>query len=264
VSIPKLSARIRVEEEGLLARDAARLALLTESAGADAFFVNGRRAPGEANDPFVVLGAAAESTSRIMLGCVATPVDERLPSILAKTLAALDVCSGGRAMACLALGGVHDSGTLDELLEAIAVVRAMLEVEAPTFSGEHFSIKRAWNEPRAQRARPMPIGVELCSPPLTDTAGTLEVAGLSVALADVVDFLVSDARPASALPPSFSTPQICVVESGPGLDGRVRAAFVAGYAGVTVDFAAPPNPDELVRALGVARSALERHTGAPT
>ncbi len=141
-----------------------RLAMAAEQAGAQAVILDGARAPGAPADPFVLLGALAAATSRVVLGCVATAVGERHPAVLAKTVAALDVCSTGRALVCLRPSATPSGTGLDELAEALDVVRLMLDTPGPTLAGRHFAIQGAWNEPRARRATPTPLGVLVPAP----------------------------------------------------------------------------------------------------
>ncbi len=151
-------------DDGLVPGDLLRLAAAAEEAGSEAVLVSGDRVPGAPADPFVLLGALAATTSRVVLGCVATTAGERHPAVLAKTVAALDVCSEGRALACLGAPPDPGGGGLDELAETLRVVRLMLDTPAPSFAGRYFAIEGAWNEPRAGRATPTPLGVLLPAP----------------------------------------------------------------------------------------------------
>jgi len=132
-----------------------------EAAGLDAMFV----ARSRVLDPYVLLGAIAGTTERIGLGCLAAPVGERPTAMLAKVVTGLDVCSGGRAVlgitseqverpAAPALPGRRLLGVQPEasprdvlLSEALEICRAMVRVEAPSFTGRAERIVDAWNEP---------------------------------------------------------------------------------------------------------------------
>ncbi len=255
--------RLRIGERGVPALAFGEIASRAESALAEALFVSGDREGGGANDPFVLLGAATAFTSRIGLGCLSTPIDERPPSILAKTLASLDLCCGGRAIACVAANFAVEADPAGKLVEGVAILRAMLEVPAPSFNGEHFSIARAWNEPRVTRERPMPIGVAIDPLSTNALSGTVQAAQVVVALCEHVDFVVTDWRPQTSELPISGVPVLAIVgtSSLAEVDSAVAAAFGAGCAGVLLDFLEVPGADALARALAAARHAIGRVTG---
>jgi alkanesulfonate monooxygenase SsuD/methylene tetrahydromethanopterin reductase-like flavin-dependent oxidoreductase (luciferase family) len=91
------------------ARTVARVASAAEEAGWDALFVwdhlvydkRGQRFA----DPWMLLTAAALSTTRIRVGPMVTPVARRRPQQLARQVSTLDNLSGGRAIFGAGLGG---------------------------------------------------------------------------------------------------------------------------------------------------------------
>jgi alkanesulfonate monooxygenase SsuD/methylene tetrahydromethanopterin reductase-like flavin-dependent oxidoreductase (luciferase family) len=94
------------------ARTVARLAVAVEQAGWDGLFVwdhvvhDKRARRGQPfGDPWLLLAAAALSTSRIRLGTLVTPVPRRRPEQLARQVATLDAISGGRVIFGAGLGG---------------------------------------------------------------------------------------------------------------------------------------------------------------
>ncbi len=94
------------------ARTVARVAAAAEAAGWDALFVwdhvvhdKQRRRAQPFGDPWMLLTAAALSTSRLRLGTLVTPVARRRPEQLARQVATLDVLSGGRVIFGAGLGG---------------------------------------------------------------------------------------------------------------------------------------------------------------
>ncbi len=256
VDLPRLAVRVGIGPLGVPAAALGEFASAAESAGADALFVSGERSAAEANDPFVLLGAAAVSTSRIGLGCLSSSIEERQPSILAKSLASLDLCSNGRTVACVSSDFATEDDAAGALVEAIAVLRAMLEVAAPTVHGEHFSVTRAWNEPRMPRDRPMPIGVELKAVSADAGAGALQAAQLAVALIEHVDFVVADWNQGGADRPTAGIPELALVDAS-NADAKEAAtsAFRARNVGVVLDFRSLPEPGEVSRALAVAKDA---------
>jgi alkanesulfonate monooxygenase SsuD/methylene tetrahydromethanopterin reductase-like flavin-dependent oxidoreductase (luciferase family) len=86
------------------ARTAADLAALAEHHGWDGFFVF-ESVWGV--DAWVMLAAAAMTTSRIRLGTLLTPLPRRRPWDLAGQTAAVDNLSGGRVILSVGLGAVH-------------------------------------------------------------------------------------------------------------------------------------------------------------
>ena len=51
-----------------------------------------------AGEPWVILAAAAQATTRLRLGTAITPLARRWPQVLANTVATLDVLSQGRVV----------------------------------------------------------------------------------------------------------------------------------------------------------------------
>lgn len=94
------------------ARTVVKVAVAAEQAGWDGLFVwdhvvhdkQVRRGVPFA-DPWMLLTAAALSTSRIKLGTMVTPVARRRPQQLARQVATLDALSGGRVIFGAGLGG---------------------------------------------------------------------------------------------------------------------------------------------------------------
>lgn len=102
-------------------------------------------------DPWVMLGAMAQVTERVLLGPLVTPLSRRRPYVVAKQLTTLDHLSGGRAMLGVGLGAPDDKdfGDLGEVVDPR--VRASMLDEALTLidgllrgpvdhSGEHYRI----------------------------------------------------------------------------------------------------------------------------
>ena len=100
-----------------------------EEAGWDGVFVwdhvqwDGRVAP---LDPWVVLGAMAVRTERVVLGTMVTPLSRRRPHSVAKQLATLDHVSGGRAVLAVGLGEPPDRDFADLGEETDPRVRAAM------------------------------------------------------------------------------------------------------------------------------------------
>ncbi|MCU1489951.1 MAG: hypothetical protein JWM85_1356 [Acidimicrobiaceae bacterium] len=203
------------------------LAQAAEHAGFDALVLAGRDALGGPRtgagsasnlslatgpgDPFVLLGAAAEATRHLRLGAL-TRSGERHPGVVAKAVATLDVTSFGRAVHLLAIrsGSSADSredGVLgdraaewelglpvDVVGEELAVMKAMLSTPAPSFSGMHFQLDKAWNEPRSLRPVPPPLGLFVApggGPARQTGAGGFKAAAEALAMAPVLEIAVA-------------------------------------------------------------------------
>jgi alkanesulfonate monooxygenase SsuD/methylene tetrahydromethanopterin reductase-like flavin-dependent oxidoreductase (luciferase family) len=143
-----------------------------EGSGWDGVFVwdhvqwDGRVAP---LDPWVVLGAMAARTDRVMLGTLVTPLSRRRPHIVTKQLVTLDHLSAGRAVLAVGLGEPPDldfadlgdeadprtrAAMLDESLEVIdGLLRGPV-----SHHGRHYDIEADLKPRPVRRPRP-PIWV---------------------------------------------------------------------------------------------------------
>jgi probable F420-dependent oxidoreductase len=117
-------------------------------------------------DPFVALAVAAQATNRLELGTAVCLVLEHHVLDLAKSVATLDVLSGGRA-----LFGVGVGWNVEELAnhrpdvswaqryraaeECVAALRACWTDDASEFHGEFFDFDPVWSFPKPTR-RPHP------------------------------------------------------------------------------------------------------------
>ncbi len=134
-----------------------RLGVDAESAGWDAVFlwdhVRWRvEVDPDVHDPWVLLGAIASRTERVLLGTLVTPLSRRRPSTLAKQLTTLDHLSMGRAVLGVGLGEPPDrdfSDLGDEadprtraamLDESLAVLDGLLRGDRVDHDGEHYSV----------------------------------------------------------------------------------------------------------------------------
>lgn len=153
-------------------RNVARVAEAAERAGWDGLFVwdhvvhvkSDRKAFG---DPWMLLTAAALTTSRIRLGTLVTPVARRRPQQLARQVATLDVLSGGRVIFAAGLGGPvedeygafgepTDKALLAERLdEGLDLLERYWTGEPVTHHGRHYRVEDVALLPATtQRPRP--------------------------------------------------------------------------------------------------------------
>lgn len=157
--------------DGALFEHVAGLALSAERAGLDSVWVMDHfyqiRGVGEPGEPMLegwsTLAALAARTSKVQLGTMVTGVTYRNPALLAKTVTTLDVISSGRAI--LGIGAAWNdqehagygfefpplSERFERLEEALQICRAMLSEERPSFTGRHYRIESALNNPRPVR-----------------------------------------------------------------------------------------------------------------
>lgn len=115
--------------------------------------------------------ALACETSRVRVGSLVYSIGYRHPAVLAKAITAIDLLSGGRADMGIGAGwaeveynayGIPFPGPkvrMDQLEEGIQVLRGLLHDDVTSFTGDHFTLREARNEPRpVQRKLPIWVG----------------------------------------------------------------------------------------------------------
>jgi F420-dependent oxidoreductase-like protein len=119
---------------------------------------------------YTLLSALAQHTSRTRLSALVTGNTYRHPSLLAKTVTALDVVSGGRAQLGIGAGWFElehrslgfEFGTFtdrfEKLEESLQIVLPMLRGEQPTLSGKWYQVSDAMNHPAPLGRIPVMIG----------------------------------------------------------------------------------------------------------
>ncbi len=213
------------------ATTAARVA---DRAGSGSLWVSEPDVDGSTGVPYEaysLLGALAVKTELVHLGVVADHGERRAPSILAKIVTGIDVISHGRAVLALDVDGSNEAD-IERHTEALAVCRAVLKDELPTWSGDHYAVNGAVNRPGPVQAGGVPIvvfvrGVEPVSEDLlaavTGRADVVVVEGGPDRVASAVRML-GEQTGRSAGP--AETGVFGTVTVGPGLP----AASVAGAA----------------------------------
>ena len=128
----------------------------------------------DVHDPWVLLGAVAQRTTRVRLGTMVTPLARRRPWVVAKHLTTLDHLSGGRAVLGVGLGEPPDAdfGDLGDpadprvraavLDEGLAVLDGLLRGPVD-HHGDHFRVRTELLPPPVQRPRP-PVWVAAVAP----------------------------------------------------------------------------------------------------
>jgi F420-dependent oxidoreductase-like protein len=119
---------------------------------------------------YTTLGALAAATSTVQLSALVTGNTYRNPAMLAKTVTTLDVVSHGRAVLGIGAGWFeqehleygYEFGTFTErfekLEEALQIIGPMLRGERPTFTGKHYRVQDALNNPRVRPSVPVMLG----------------------------------------------------------------------------------------------------------
>ncbi len=129
---------------------------------------------GEHDEPmfecYTMLAALAQHTETVRLSSLVTGNTYRNPTLLAKTITALDHVSGGRATLGIGAGWFeleHNSlgfefGTFtdrfEKLEEALQIILPMLRGETVSFDGQHYQVTDAVNSPAPVSRIPIMIG----------------------------------------------------------------------------------------------------------
>ncbi len=119
---------------------------------------------------YTMLSALAQHTETVRLSALVTGNTYRHPTLLAKSITALDHVSGGRATLGIGAGWFeleHNSlgyefGTFtdrfEKLEEALQIILPMLRGETVTLSGKHYQVSDAINSPAPISKIPVMIG----------------------------------------------------------------------------------------------------------
>ncbi|MGV9711256.1 LLM class F420-dependent oxidoreductase [Gordonia sp. NPDC003424] len=119
---------------------------------------------------YTLLSALAQHTSRVRLSSLVTGNTYRNPTLLAKTVTALDLVSGGRAQLGIGAGWYelehqslgYEFGTFTDrfqrLEEALQIILGMLRGEKPTLDGKWYTVHEALNVPAPLSKIPVMIG----------------------------------------------------------------------------------------------------------
>lgn len=152
------------------------LAVAAEAAGMDSLWVFDHllfRFDGETTglyECWTILAAIAEATHRVELGTLVMCTGFRNAALLAKMAATLDQVSGGRLILGIGAGWQADEYAaydyeypsagvrVEQLSEAIDVLRAMWTQSPATYEGKHYHVRGAYCEPRPTVPIPILVG----------------------------------------------------------------------------------------------------------
>lgn len=117
-------------------------------------------------DPYIALAVAAARTTTLKVGTGITLVTEHDPIVLAKTVASLDVLSGGRVLLGIGAGwnveemanhGVDAKNRWAVTRERVQAMRAIWTDAEAQFHGEHVDFDPIWAEPKPVQAGGPPV-----------------------------------------------------------------------------------------------------------
>ena len=152
---------------------AERIALEAENTGYDSFwcsdhlFLNDKSEKLNCMEAWTLLAALASKTSKIRLGTLVTCNSYRHPSLLAKIAATIDMISNGRLFFGFGAGWKEIEYKaygypfppvqvrMDQMEEAIQIIKLLWTEEKSSFKGEHYEIKDAFSAPKPVQ-KPMP------------------------------------------------------------------------------------------------------------
>lgn len=127
-------------------------------------------------DPYVALTAAATVTTRLRLGTGISLVAQHHPITLAKTIASLDLLSGGRVEIGIGVGwnedemehhGVDPKRRRSVTREHVLAMRELWTKEEASFNGEHVSFSPSWSWPKPAATPHPPIVMGGAGGPVT-------------------------------------------------------------------------------------------------
>lgn len=111
-------------------------------------------------EAWTLMTALAEATERIKVGTMVLCNSFRPPALLAKMAATLDVISGGRLEFAIGAGWFEEeyraygypfpenAVRVEQLREAVQIIKAMWTEEKPSFEGKHYRIDEAYCNPK--------------------------------------------------------------------------------------------------------------------
>jgi probable F420-dependent oxidoreductase len=121
------------------------------------------------HDPFVGLAFAAAATKKLVIGTGVCLVPQHEPIALAKTIASLDLLSGGRFVFGIGGGwnveemenhGVQYKTRFKQMREHVLAMKSIWANEEAAYSGEMVKFDPIWSWPKPTRSPPVLLGGE--------------------------------------------------------------------------------------------------------
>ncbi|MTD17377.1 LLM class flavin-dependent oxidoreductase [Nakamurella sp. YIM 132087] len=151
------------------------MAETAEAAGWDGFFTWDGISIGEVDtfDPWALLGALTQRTSRMVLGAMVFPLARRRPWKVAREAITVDHLSGGRLVLPVALGAANDDGGFarvsgeattrreraERLDETLEILEQAWTGETVSYRGKHYTAEDLVFRPRPVQQPRIPIWV---------------------------------------------------------------------------------------------------------
>jgi alkanesulfonate monooxygenase SsuD/methylene tetrahydromethanopterin reductase-like flavin-dependent oxidoreductase (luciferase family) len=211
-------------------------------------------------EAYSLLGALASRTTSVGLGVIPRGPTVRLPSMVAKIVTGVDVISHGRALLSLGIDPGEGADAIPRLGEELAVCRALLTEEAPSYGGRFYQLDHAPNRPRPVRTGGIPLLVVADDPAVAEPAAR-RADGVVVGgdAGRVVAMIAALDRQCESV--GRDRGEVGVIWSG-GVDGgpdrlgdHLRSLAAIGVAGCVVSLADGYHPDAITAA-GKAVSAV--------
>jgi len=213
---------------------------------------------------YSTLSAIAAVTKNIRLAPAVTALSFRSPPMLAKMTSTLDQISNGRFIFGVGSGwqrseyDAHgypyppNAERLDQLHDAIKLIKAMWTQEEPTYHGRYFSIDKAYNQPRPVQKPHPPIMVGGAGKKLLQiVAAEAQIANLIPPIVNGKDF-VQDPDAAVRFDKAELKRRINMLHGFVAAAGRTPGAVeVSGIAMVNIS-RSKSEADAAVKAVGSA------------
>lgn len=192
-------------------------------------------------DPWVVLGALACTTQRVVLGTAITPLARRRPQKLAREVITVDHLSGGRMVLGVGLGEPPAEYTAygessdrrvlaDKLDEALEVITGLWSGERFRHHGRYYSVEEAQFLPTPVRGRRVPIWASCVVPATKPLARAARWDGVILAR-------FTEAGTIEPVPVDDVRAAVATI--------REQRAPDAGEFDVAISYAGIPSPQEL-------------------
>jgi len=192
-------------------------------------------------EAYSLLGALATRTQSVGLGVIRRGPTVRTPSMVAKIVTGVDVISHGRAMLSLGMDP-EEPDAIERLGEELAVCRALLTEDAPSYAGRFYHLDQALNRPRPVQAGGIPLLVVSDDPAVAEPAArgadAVVVEGEAAEVEAMVAALDQQCKATGRDRGAVGVIWSGVVEGGSdGVAGRLRAMADLGVTGCVFSLA---------------------------